>query len=61
MYTCKLIKGAKDIHGKDLSEFVGIEFDCQCYQSMVVVRNHITKIPLEVPIKYVEIKMPNSY
>lgn len=57
MYYVVLKPGAKDIRGKPLDEFVGIEFECECYQSMIIVKNHITKIPLEIPInQYIQLK-----
>lgn len=54
-YVAKIKPGAKDIRGKDISEWKDIEFDCVCYASMVLIRNHITKIPVEVPIEYIEL------
>lgn len=57
MITAILKPGAKDINNKDLSEYVGIEFDCNVYQDIVHIRNHLTTIPLFVKIKYADIKI----
>ena len=55
MYTAILKPEAKDINGKDLSEFVGVEFNCYLHKNIVIVRNHITKEIHEVEYKYIEI------
>lgn len=55
MPSVKLNPGAVDVRGKDLSEFVGIDFDCYLYEKEVIVRNHITKQTHEVEYKYVTI------
>ena len=55
-YSCILLEGAVDVNGKDLSEFIGIDFECQVYDNHVVILNHITRIPLYVARKYVRIK-----
>lgn len=57
MYIAILKPGAKDISNKDLSEFVGIEFNCNVYADCVHIKNHITNIPIFVKIKYVDIKI----
>lgn len=56
MYIAIIKKGAKDIHNKDLTEFVGIEFNCNIYADCVHIKNHLSGIPLFVKSKYVEIK-----
>lgn len=55
MPSIKLKPGAKDVRGKDLSEFVGKEFDCYLHKEIVIVRNYITKGIHEIQYKYVEI------
>lgn len=54
-YSCVLLEGAVDVNGKDLSEFIGIDFDCQIYDRYVVISNHITRVPMYVEKKYVKI------
>lgn len=56
MYVVILKQGAIDINNKDLTEFVGIEFNCAIYADCVHIKNHLTGIPLFVKIKYVDIK-----
>lgn len=57
MYIAILKPGAKDISNKDLSEFAGIEFNCNIYQDVIHIKNHLTGIPIFVKIKYVDIKI----
>lgn len=55
MTSVRLKLGAKDVRGKDLSEFVGVEFDCYLHKNIVIVRNYITKGIHEVEYKHIEI------
>lgn len=43
----------KPIDGKDISEFVGEEFNCNIYLKYVHIKNHITDILLFVKIEYI--------
>lgn len=56
MYIAILKPGAVDVDGNDLSEFVGEEFNCNIYQDVIHIKNHLTGIPIFVKIKYVTIK-----
>lgn len=57
MYIAILKPGAKDVDGNDLTEFVGVEFNCNVYADCVHIKNHLTGIPLFVKIEYVDIKI----
>lgn len=56
MYIAILKPGAVDVNGKDLTEFVGEEFNCNIYADCVHIKNHLTGIPLFVKFEYVDIK-----